>query len=167
VQAEPPRQTGALWLNGSPGQTGAPKQPDSTEQAGHIRQTGEPEPAGITDTSQLNQMVNNSAIPPPLARERTLGRTATTLSSRIPLPQLRYTELGIGVTDAGFAAEYRTKNDATLWDIMHTALRQDSYVKLFASHLFRKFPEMAAETRQEWMSEIVEGLGRRYNDPGS
>jgi hypothetical protein len=32
---------------------------------------------------------------------------------------------------------------------MATTLEQDNYVKIFASHFFRKFPDMTRDTRQE------------------
>jgi hypothetical protein len=50
---------------------------------------------------------------------------------------------------------------------MATTLEQDNYVKIFASHLFKKFPDMTRDTRQEWVSEIVDGLGDLYDDPSN
>jgi hypothetical protein len=55
----------------------------------------------------------------------------------------------------------------SIWDVMTTTLGQQNYVKLYASHVLNKLPNIDREERKQWISDIIDALGDLHNDPNN
>ena len=55
----------------------------------------------------------------------------------------------------------------SIWDVMTTTLGQQNYVKLYASHVLNKLPNIDREERKQWISDIIDALGDLHNDPSN
>jgi hypothetical protein len=86
------------------------------------------------------------------------------LERRIPMPKLSKMVLGIGISDSGFTAQWRSKNDTSIWDVMTTTLGQHNYVKLYVSHILDKMHDLDREERKQWISDVIDSLGDLHNE---